>query len=88
MPQERGKFHLEINDGVEFVMNEVEHILRFDDESVVIMSTHGKILIEGKGLVIENLNKETGTILIKGMFYLLQFDKKATIKAEEYKKKK
>ena len=51
----------------------VNNIRSFDDESVLLESSAGKIVVEGEELRIESLEKLTGKILIcgkiKGVFY-------------------
>ena len=51
----------------------INNIRSFDDESVLLESSAGKIVVEGEELRIESLEKITGKILIcgkiKGVFY-------------------
>lgn len=82
MSEKTERFQFEIFDREELHLNHVSHIVRFDEESVTLMTSHGKILIEGKDLVIENLNHESGNILIKGMIHSVFFSKKETIKTK------
>ena len=81
------QFHFEIIDREELHLNQVLHILRFDEESVTLMTTHGKVLVEGKELVIENLNHESGNILIKGTIFSVFFSKKEVIRPKMAGKK-
>ena len=76
------RFHIEIFDREELVINQVSHILRFDEESLTLMTSYGKILIEGKDLKIENLNHENGSAHIRGIVYSLYFSKKEAPKGK------
>ena len=53
-----------------------EGVLSFDDSSLVITTTLGRLTIEGEGMVIESLNNETGKIIIKGRFIGLYYSDK------------
>ncbi len=44
----------------------VNYIRTFDDEGIVLESTDGKITLEGHELKIENLDKNSGRIVIVG----------------------
>ena len=44
----------------------VESVLGFDESYVALDTVAGKITVEGQGLKIENLSKESGEILITG----------------------
>ena len=78
----KNRFHVEIYNREELVLNNVLHILRFDEESLTLMTSCGKMLIEGRDLKIENLNQETGVALIKGEIDSIFFSKKETKKAK------
>ena len=70
------RFRVEIFEREELFLNQVLHIIRFDEESVTIMTASGKLMIEGNGLVIESLNREAKTALIRGCINSLFFSKK------------
>ena len=74
--ENKERFHLEIFDKEELILNQVLHILRFDEESLTLMTAQGKMLIEGGDLKIENLNHETGIAHIRGAIYSILFSKK------------
>ena len=82
------RFHLEIFDRDEILLNKVQHILRFDEESLTIMTAKGKMMIEGRDLKIENLNHETGTAHIRGTIYSVYFSKKEMEKEKRVLDKK
>ncbi len=44
----------------------VENVLGFDESYVALATVAGKIIVEGEGLKIENLSKNSGEILISG----------------------
>ncbi len=44
----------------------VENVLAFDESYVALGTVAGKIIVEGQGLKIENLTKDTGEIIITG----------------------
>ena len=45
----------------------VKGIVSFDEDSVILDTDAGKMIVEGIGLRIENLEKATGRIQITGM---------------------
>lgn len=61
-------------------IDEVDSIISFDDEGVLIMTELGKICVEGESLQVIDLNKEKKTIEIigniKGVFYIDKINKK------------
>ena len=44
----------------------VESVIGFDESCVALESVVGKIIVEGQGLKIENLSKESGEVFISG----------------------
>ena len=44
----------------------VENVLGFDESYIARATVAGKIIIEGHGLRIENLTKDTGEIMVSG----------------------
>ena len=76
MSDTKSRFLVEIIDRESINLNCVLHILRFDEESVTLMTSEGKVLIEGSKLVIESLNHDNGTVYIKGAIHSLFFSKK------------
>lgn len=69
-----------ISDKKRVEINEVSSVKSFDEGSVVIESSLGRIVIEGNNMQIENLEKSSSKILvtgsISGVFYLEKRDKK------------
>ena len=57
---------LVITDRRELCINGVDRVLGFDDNYVLLDSKEGRITIEGGGLAIESLDKESGELIIKG----------------------
>jgi sporulation protein YabP len=58
--------NINIKNREEIVVDGAENILSFEDYSLVIMTSLGKLTVEGEGMVIESLNNESGKIKIKG----------------------
>ena len=50
----------------ELTVDGAESILSFEDYSLAVMTTLGKLTVEGEGMVIDSLSKETKKIIIKG----------------------
>ena len=76
------KHTLIINDRSELCLNDVERVLGFDDDYVLLESKQGRITIEGSGMAIESLEKENGEILIVGKISAVIFsDSKAERKS-------
>ena len=47
-------------------MGGVDDIAGFDEDTVILDTSMGRITVEGKGMKIESLTKEGGNILITG----------------------
>ena len=62
-----------IKEGKCIVLDGIMNVLRFDERGVSLLSSVGRIEIEGEGLKIESLTKDDGEILvtgkIEGVFY-------------------
>ena len=46
----------------------------FSDELITAQTSDGRMHIKGEGLYIENLNAETGELLVKGRVIALSYD--------------
>lgn len=57
---------LTVINGEVLTLNGVLNILRFDEGTVTLQTSRGRIIVEGEGLAIESLDKNGGDILIKG----------------------
>ena len=53
----------------------IVNISSLDDDYVALNSEIGKILIDGEGITVEDLNKETGKVKIKGIINSIVFSK-------------
>lgn len=66
--KDTGKRHqLRLDDRHRLEIDGVDGVLSFDEDYVYITSVVGGIEIEGKGMLIEDLSKTTGKILITGV---------------------
>lgn len=54
-------------------IGQVKSVLSFDEDYLKINSELGIIVVEGKELIIENLSKELGEILVKGRIDSIEF---------------
>ena len=81
-------FTITITDQSQLTMNDVLHIVSFDEDGVSIMTKQGKVIVEGTKLKVESLSKETETILISGEILELSFPKtKQSMKTVMMKKR-
>ena len=55
-----------ITDGKLLTINEVENILGFDENIILLETRRGRITVEGNELKIESLEKSGGNLIIKG----------------------
>jgi len=60
------KQNLFLSDRRKIDIDGVEGVVGFDEDYVTLITSVGKLSIEGEELIIENLSKETGKISIKG----------------------
>lgn len=58
--------NLNLKNREELTVDGAEGILSFEDYSLVVKTSLGKLTVEGEGMVIDSLTKETGKIVIKG----------------------
>ena len=59
-------YKLVIENKKSVTMNGVESVLGFDEAYVSLISVMGRVIIEGEGMKIESLSKESGQVLITG----------------------
>ena len=50
----------------EIVIEGAEGILSFEDYSLIVMTELGKLTVEGEGMTIDSLIKETKRVVVKG----------------------
>lgn len=62
-------------------MNEIKHIVGFDNTCVVLETERGRVIIEGTDLKVESLEKEDGKIVITGKFSGLFFSEEKSKKS-------
>ena len=58
--------NINIRSREEIMIDGAESILSFDDYSLVVMTGLGKLTVEGEGMVIDSLTKDTKRIIVKG----------------------
>lgn len=58
--------NINIRSREEITIDGAESILSFDDYSLVVMTGLGKLTVEGEGMVIDSLTKDTNRIIVKG----------------------
>ena len=62
-----------LTDRSRLVITSVSAVLSFDDDYLKIDGANGIILVEGSDLLIENLSKERGEIVVVGRIDKLEF---------------
>lgn len=50
----------------ELTVDGVSHVIGFDSEYVAVETNMGRLTVEGKGLIIDNLSKAEGSVSILG----------------------
>ena len=68
------KHTLQIETRTRLVAAGVERVDFFSDELITAQTSDGRMHIKGEGLYIENLNAETGELLVKGRVIALSYD--------------
>ncbi len=61
----------------ELTLNGVEYVVGFDPEYVALETVYGKLTVEGRDLVIDDLSKKDGKISILGEITSFYFSDKA-----------
>ena len=69
-----GKHTLEIENRARLVATGVERVDFLSGELITAQTAGGRMHIKGEGLYIENLNSETGELLVKGRVIALSYD--------------
>ncbi len=64
--KQKQKQTLTVEERRQLRLNTVACVHRFDEEEVVLSAGGGRVLIEGRELKIEQLNKDSGEIVITG----------------------
>ena len=67
------KHTLQIENRTRLVAAGVERVDFFSDELITAQTSDGRMHIKGEGLYIENLNAETGELLVKGRVIALSY---------------
>ena len=57
---------LVLNNRNELNVNGVSHVIGFDSEYIAVETNMGRLTVEGKGIIIDNLSKAEGNISIRG----------------------
>lgn len=65
----QGGQNIIISDKKKVEINEVTSVRSFDEDGVLLETSHGRISVEGADLRIENFEKLTSKILITGNIY-------------------
>lgn len=55
-----------MEDRKKLTMTGIKDVLNFDDETIILDSSLGKITIKGTGMHITNFNTETGDLVAQG----------------------
>ncbi|MGN0478807.1 MAG: YabP/YqfC family sporulation protein [Hominenteromicrobium sp.] len=67
------KHSLNIDNRVRLTATGVERIDFFSGELITAQTADGRLNIKGEGLYIENLNSDTGELLVKGRVIALSY---------------
>lgn len=67
------KHTLEIDNRTRLVTTGVERVDFFSDALITAQTADGRLHIKGEGLYIENLNADTGELLVKGRVIALSY---------------
>lgn len=81
-PQAKGK--IIITDRKSTVLDGVENVLSFDESYITLSTSLGELNIEGDGLKIENLSKESGEITVSGRICALYYKEKKSKKRKVF----
>ena len=57
---------LVLNNRKELTIDGVSHVIGFDSEYVAVETNMGRLTVEGKGIIIDNLSKAEGKVSIRG----------------------
>lgn len=64
---------LTLNEGKTLTMTGVREVLNFDEETVVVQTELGKLMVQGHDLKLKTLSPEGGQVRIEGTVVALQY---------------
>ncbi len=83
MQGENCRQEIRVTDRSSVNIDRVLNVSSFDEDGILVKTECGNIVVEGEGLSIENLEKSSGVILIKGridgVFYLKEKNRRKVI---------
>ena len=75
MPEEMKMPHqLILQDRQRLTLSGIESVDRFDEETVVLTTTLGRLTVEGSGLKVQHLSVETGDLAVEGRIGGLHYE--------------
>lgn len=64
---------LTVNERNQLTMTGVHEVLNFDEETVVVQTDLGKLMVQGRDLKLKTLSPDGGQVRIEGLIVALQY---------------
>ncbi|WP_090015346.1 sporulation protein YabP [Clostridium sp. DSM 8431] len=77
------KSNLSLENRKKLTLTGVIEIINFDEETILLNTSLGKITVKGEGLKVDKLDVQNGEVIIAGMISSLVYSKKGVKKSKK-----
>lgn len=81
--EEVKKNNLSLENRKRLTLTGVIEVINFDDETILLSTSLGKLTIKGEGLKVDKLDVKNGDVIIKGVISSLVYSNKGIKKNKE-----
>ena len=81
--EEVKKNNLSLDNRKRLTLTGVIEVINFDDETILLSTSLGKLTIKGEGLKVDKLDVKNGDVIIKGVISSLVYSNKGMKKNKE-----
>ncbi len=81
--EEVKKNNLSLENRKRLTLTGVIEVINFDDETILLSTSLGKLTIKGEGLKVDKLDVKNGDVIIKGVISSLVYSNKGMKKNKE-----
>ena len=74
MPQEQGEHSLNLKNRKKLTMTGVTEVVSFDENTVVLQTSLGLLIVQGQQLQLKNLTLEGGQVAVEGTISALSYE--------------
>ena len=74
MPEEHLPHKLQLNERKKLAMTGVTEVVSFDENTVVLQTSLGLLIVQGQQLSLQNLSLEGGQVAVEGDMHALSYE--------------